>query len=421
VTEVSAPPPTEATAPPVTEAPETAEVAQPASITEDDSGLSFLVYILIAAFIAVFGWGLYWYFFIRKQRLYRFDRGDAGEFIDDDEPTETEVPEDPVADDDPTEIVVGGMDLPTFGAIEESEQVFLPPRASEIDVGTPPAHRLCDSTHDAWRSSVERLAQLEAAADARVGTDDPIADIHSRELDQARESMNVYRAIYEECLAAHPEEEPQAPPPTVAEPSTADDTDGDSATDEPVVLPPVAPGVIKEPEEVTSTPECEPDKATETRPEQGLPEAQFTVLSGAVSLPSFGPLASWNRAFGGSQGGLTGGQLLELDEGDIESALADADRIDNYMTTKFGVKARISTTTYKVSCGRVWRCENGTWTKTTETARLKDEVIAQDVEIVNGHSAASKIAQVSENINVAQNRVEVLLSNQEKMQAFGCN
>jgi hypothetical protein len=69
----------------------------------------------------------------------------------------------------------------------------------------------------------------------------------------------------------------------------------------------------------------------------------------------------------------------------------------------------------------VWRCENGTWTKTTETARLKDEVIAQDVEIVNGHSAASKIAQVSENINVAQNRVEVLLSNQEKMQAFGCN
>ena len=421
-TEVAAPPPTEATATPVTEAPQTEEVAQPASITEDDSGLSFLVYILIAVFIALFGWGLYWYFFVRKQRLYRFDRGDAGEFIDDDEITETEVPEDPVADDDPSEIVIGGMELPTFGAIEVSEQVFLPPRASEIDVGVPPAHRLCDTAHNAWRESVELLAQLEAADDARVGTTDPIPDIHSRELEQARDSMNAYRSIYEECLDANPEEKPQAPPPTVTpEPSTPGDAHDNDTDDEPVVLPPVVPGVINEPTEVTPAPECEPDRATETRPEPGLPEAQFTVLSGIVSLPSFGPLASWNQAFGGRNGGLTSDQLLALDEGDIESALVDADKIDSYITTKFGVTALIPTITYRVRCGRVWRCENGTWTKTSETARLKDEVIAQDVETVSGHGAASKIAQVSKNVSAAQNRVEVLLSNQQKLQAFGCD
>jgi hypothetical protein len=40
---------------------------------------------------------------------------------------------------------------------------------------------------------------------------------------------------------------------------------------------------------------------------------------------------------------------------------------------------------------------------------------------VSGHGAVSKIAQVSENISAAQNRVEVLLSNQEKLQAFGCD
>jgi hypothetical protein len=118
---------------------------------------------------------------------------------------------------------------------------------------------------------------------------------------------------------------------------------------------------------------------------------------------------------------LTSDQLLALDEGDIESALVDADKIDSYITTKFGVTALIPTITYRVRCGRVWRCKNGTWTKTSETARLKDEVIAQDVETVSGHGAASKIAQVSENISAAQNRVEVLLSNQEKLQAFGCD
>ena len=106
--------------------------------------------------------------------------------------------------------------MPTFGAIEEGEQVFLPPRASEIDVGVPPAHRLCDTAHDAWRESVERLAQLEAEADASVGTDDPIPDIHSRMLNEARDSMNAYRAIYEECLTANPDEVPQAPPSTAA-------------------------------------------------------------------------------------------------------------------------------------------------------------------------------------------------------------
>lgn len=401
-TEAQAEPPEEPASAPTTETPASEEVAQPSTISAEGSGLSILTWILIGVIIALFGWGFYWFLFARKQRLYRFDRGDPGEFID---------------EDGSTEIVTGGMDLPTFGAIEDSEQVFLLPRASEIDVGVPPAHRLCDTAHDAWRESVDRLAELEAEADARVGTDDPIPDIHNRMLDEARDSMNAYRAIYEECLAANPEEEPQTPPPLPA----PGPTPPDDATDEPVVVPPVAPGVISEPTEVAPTPECEPNGATETRPEQGLPEAQFIVLSGAISLPSFGPLASWNRAFGGRTGGLSSDQLLELDEGDIESALVDADRIDNYMTTKFGVTAQIPTTTYKVSCGRVWRCENGTWTKTTETARLKDEMIAQDVETVNGHSAASKIAQVSENISTAQNRVEVLLSNQERMQAFGCD
>jgi hypothetical protein len=403
--EAQAEPPEEPASAPTTQTPQSEELAQPSTISDDDSGISFLVWVLIAVIIALFGWGFYWFFFVRKQRLYRFDRGDAGEFID---------------DDDSTEIVIGGMELPTFGAIEEGEQVFLPPRASEIDVGVPPAHRLCDTAHEAWRESVERLAQLEAEADASVGTDDPIPDIHSRMLDEARDSMNAYRAIYEECLTANPDEVPQAPPSTAAPgPSTGDDAD-DDAEDEPVVLPPVTPGIINEPPEVKTTPDCKPNEATETRAEQGLPEAQFTVLSGVVSLPSFGPLASWNRAFGGRQGGLSSGQLLDVDEGDIESALSDADSIDSYLTTRFGVTVNIPTTTYKVGCGRVWRCDNGTWTKTSEIARLKDEVIAQDVETVNGHNAASKIAQVSENISTAQNRVEVLVSNQEKMQAFGC-
>jgi phage gp36-like protein len=118
---------------------------------------------------------------------------------------------------------------------------------------------------------------------------------------------------------------------------------------------------------------------------------------------------------------LSSGQFLDLDEGDIETALVDSEKIDSYLTTRFGVTVRIPTTTYKVRCGRVWRCESGFWTETAETARLKDEVLANDLEIVNGHNAASKVAQVSENIANAQNRVEVLVSNQERMQAFGCD
>jgi hypothetical protein len=53
--------------------------------------------------------------------------------------------------------------------------------------------------------SVERLAQLEADADARIGTDDPQEDRHELMIRQARDSMERYREIYEECLDAHPE------------------------------------------------------------------------------------------------------------------------------------------------------------------------------------------------------------------------
>jgi len=102
------------------------EVAVTNTSTGGDSGLSFFFWILIAVFVLLFGWGFFWFFFRRPQRLYRFDRGDPGEFID---------------EDDQKEIVIGGEELPTFGPIAETEveQIFLPPRASDILIDVPPS------------------------------------------------------------------------------------------------------------------------------------------------------------------------------------------------------------------------------------------------------------------------------------------
>jgi hypothetical protein len=91
------------------------------------------------------------------------------------------------------------------------------------------------------------------------------------------------------------------------------------------------------------------------------------------------------------------------------------------LTTRFAVKALIPTATYKVSCGRVWVCERGSWTKTSETSRLPDELTGEDVETINGHNARSMAEQVRENVSKAKARAEVLMSDQERMASFGCD
>ncbi len=405
-TEETAPPTTPTTAAPTEETtpPTTPEVVAIDTDTGDDSGLGLFVWLFIAAFVGLFGWGLFWYFSRGPKRLYRFDRGDPGEFID---------------EEDDVEIVIGGAELPSFGAIEEVEEVFLPPRASTIDVGVPPPHRLCDTAHEAWRESVEQLATLEAEADARVGSADPSAEMHNRMIVQARDSMNAYQEIYEECLEANSEVEP--PPPPTSQPD-GEEADPERRTDRGppgiIIPPPAAPGVITD---ETDPARCDPEGASEVRPEPGLPTAQFTVLTGPVSLPATGPIASWNRAFGGRTGGLSGAELLDLSNEAVETALSDADQIDNMLTTRFVVKALIPTATYKVSCGRVWRCEHGSWTKTSETSRLPAELIAEDVETINDHDAKSMAEQVRENVSKAKTRAEVLISNQERMASFGCD
>jgi hypothetical protein len=421
-TEETAPPTTATTAAPTEEtAPPTApEVVAFDTDTGGDSGLSLFVWLFIAAFVGLFGWGLFWYFLRGPKRLYRFDRGDPGEFID---------------EEDDVEIVIGGAELPSFGAIEEAEEVFLPPRASTIDVGVPPPHRLCDTAHGAWRESVEQLAILEAEADARVGSDDPLLEMHNQMIEQARDSMNAYRRIYEECLEANSDVEPPAPPTsqpdgdTPESPAQGDADEGKGEGDDPgeetdpglpgiIIPPPAAPGAITDD---TDPSRCDPEGTSEVRPESGLPTAQFTVLTGPVLLPATGPIASWNRAFGGRTGGLSGADLLDLSDEAVETALSDAEQIDTMLTTRFAVKALIPTATYKVSCGRVWVCERGSWTKTSETSRLPDELTGEDVETINGHNAKSMAEQVRENVSKAKARAEILMSDQERMASFGCD
>lgn len=201
--------------------------------------------------------------------------------------------------------------------------------------------------------------------------------------------------------------------------TTAPDS-GETPSGTPTPIPPPGPSVIDEPDE-TDKSECKPDGATEIRSEPGLPSSQFTILSGSISLPATGPLASWNNAFGGPNGTLGAEDVLRLSDSDVESALSDYEKIDNMATTKFGVTAKIPTSTYKVSCGRVWRCQGGKWVKTSETARMADELIAEEVETVSGHGASSMRNQITENLKMAQTRVEVLMANEARMDAFGCD
>lgn len=163
--------------------------------TDDGGGLGPFGYGLITVGILLFLSILYWWFVIRRrQPAYRADRWGDLEIVQ----QETEQP--------PSEPAV----------------VHLP--ASSIVIDDPPPQGPCTRAYETWKDSVERLRELEAESEARDPATDPIADLRQDNLNDAREAMNAYRRIYDECLADQ----------TVAE--------ADSATDElgTVTVPPVS-------------------------------------------------------------------------------------------------------------------------------------------------------------------------------------
>lgn len=268
------------------------------------------------------------------------------------------------------------------------------------ELGYPPG----DEGDRAYQSDLEHWQQTEVvAAEARENLDgfrraseDAAARLAEADaaVEKAGETLEQARIALRECEKSGGAPGGTAPPPP---------TDGGDSKQRP------------------GCDENHPEGSTKIEPEDGLPTAQFTVVGGPITLPATGPIASWNRTFGGAGGGLKGTDLVGLSQEAIDAALSDAELIDNQMTTRFEVKAMIPTATYKARCGRVWRCEGGTWLKTNQTARLPDEKIADDVETISGHDAPSMEAQVKRNVQQAQERVEVLLANEQKLKGFGCD
>lgn len=339
-------PPTEATAQPVTEGSTDA-----GADTTGDSGIDFLLLILIAILVLLFGWGFYWYLVQRPKRLYRFDRGDAGEFIDDDDDIE----------------IVDGLDLPTFGDFEEAEEVFLPPRGEDIPDEEPPDHRLCDKFHEHWRESVDRLTRLEQEADDRVGTDDPIADIHSRMLDEARASMEAYRRTYDECLEAHPEEAPATPDQLGGEQAQPTDEPGDGS--EPGDDPDSGlPGVIVPPHQPPVDPAPKPDCVDGSSKIVVESEKTFRVAGGNITILGAGA----NSRFGGN--GISGADLSNLDSSELEDVFLGIEA----MGAENKVTVTIPTKLLTIKCIRVMHCVSGEWVE-TDRSRVEESTAGPPV------------------------------------------
>jgi hypothetical protein len=378
------------------------QIAETTSNDGSGSGLWILVSIFIAALAAIG----FWFWFWRPKRLYRFDRGDAGTYIDDDDDEITSIS----AFDD--EIASYIEDLTT---VEESEEVFEIPRASTIFIDDPPAHRLCDTTHAEWVKSVERLRQLEADADARIGTNDPQEERHDQMIRQARASMERWREMYEECLEAHPDE-PVLPPPTSEPASRTDDQDPEPTPEEsdgheggesgeepepesgsPGTSPPQSPPVVTIPDCLEGT--------TEVRVES---EAGFRVLDGNVTAVS-GRLAP----FGSS--GVSGSALSEMSDGDIEELFKDIEKQgpENKVTVK--VRTRLLT----IKCIRILVCSRGKWVETEQTNRV-EEYSDPQTQSFPQRSQEAKRSRETVNDHVKP-LLETLLANEDAAADFECD
>lgn len=426
-----------------------------------------LIGVLAALVLAFFG--LY-RLYIRPKILYRFDRGDAGVYLDDDgadgdgaddDGADTEDDDEDDDDDDDDETESGPGTMPPGGPPVVSD----PPDESDKDCE--PERRefaAAEAAKDAAFAAGEQAdAELRAAkekwGELEAKTRNPLGEkpVHEVDPDASAAEQDRQRAVHEHYVGQWQEYEDQAndaktkvdaakaemdearansdekwqdfqrsrqrleaarvaldncdgsaPAADDDEPGGGETGGGDAGGDSPgTYTPPPA----TEPESE------EPDGCTEGHEKYGdiIETHHFRILAGDVTLDV--PTSASKRA--GNV--MSPEQFEDLDSSAVEEAAAGLDERVNKATIKVVIPTKIRT----IECRQILVCSDNEWVEgrieTIMTEEAGDPIVVLPVGAAGGRVQSRDVRHVGPMVDEAQKEIEALREIEEEANDFSCD